>query len=60
MTESSTPTPKKNPHAQALSKLGAVKGGIARFANMTKEQRSEYARKMLKARWGEKKDDKTN
>lgn len=58
MTEPITPEePKKNPHAQALSKLGAVKGGKARFANMTKEQRSEYARMMLKARWGEKKDE---
>jgi len=36
----------------ALGKLGGVKGGKARAANMTKKQRSEAAQKAAKARWG--------
>ncbi len=35
----------KNKHAQALSKLGARKGGLARAVSMTPEERSEQARK---------------
>jgi hypothetical protein len=41
----------KNPHAQALSKLGAAKGGIARAASLTPKQRSKIAKKAAKARW---------
>ena len=41
----------KNPAAVALGKLGGVKGGKARAANMTKKQRSEAAKKAAKARW---------
>jgi hypothetical protein len=44
------PTP-KNQHAVALSKLGAKKGGEARAASMTREQRIELARKAAMARW---------
>lgn len=44
--------PKKNRHAQALAKLGASKGGKARAANMTPEERSSQARKAAQARWG--------
>lgn len=40
----------KNPHAVALSKLGASKGGKARAASLTKERRSEIARNAVKAR----------
>lgn len=46
------PARKKNPHAVAMSKLGASKGGIARAASMTPKQRSKIAKKAAKARWG--------
>jgi hypothetical protein len=42
---------KKNPHAVALSKLGAKKGGQARAAKLTDERRAEIARKAAEARW---------
>jgi hypothetical protein len=41
----------KNPHAVALGRLGGLKGGKARASKLTKEQRSEIARKAAKARW---------
>ena len=41
----------KNPAAVALGRLGGKKGGKARAAKLTKEQRSEIARKAAKARW---------
>ncbi|HEV3258564.1 MAG TPA: hypothetical protein VG013_16930 [Gemmataceae bacterium] len=44
----------KNPTAVALGKLGGKKGGPARAAKLTKEQRSEIARKAARARWGKK------
>jgi hypothetical protein len=43
--------PEKNPHAQALSALGASKGGHARAKNLTAKKRSQIARKAAKARW---------
>jgi hypothetical protein len=43
--------PKKNPHAQALSALGASKGGRARAANLTAKRRKTIAKKAAKARW---------
>jgi hypothetical protein len=49
---------KKNPHAKALSELGAKKGGDARAAALTAEQRREIARKASLARWAKKKDNK--
>ncbi len=42
---------KKNPHAVALSKLGAAKGGKARAAKLTPEERREIARKAAQVRW---------
>lgn len=42
---------RKNPAAVALSRLGAKKGGEARAAKLTPEQRSESARKAVRARW---------
>lgn len=47
----------KNPAAVALGRLGGKKGGPARAAKLTPEQRSEIAKKAAKARW-EKKDEK--
>ena len=41
----------KNPAAVALGKLGGAKGGKARAAKLTAEQRSEIARKAATARW---------
>ncbi len=41
----------KNPHAVALGRLGGKKGGKARAKKLTKEQRSEIAKKAAKARW---------
>jgi len=52
------PTPKdtrkkstKNPAAVALGKLGGKKGGKARAAQMTPEERKELATKAARARW---------
>jgi len=48
------PTPEeegKDPAAVALGRKGGKKGGKARAAKMTPEERSEAARKAAKARW---------
>jgi hypothetical protein len=42
---------KKNPGAVALGRRGGKKGGPARAAKLTPEQRSESARKAVRARW---------
>lgn len=42
----------KNPAAVELGKLGGAKGGKARAAKLTPEERSEAARKAAAARWG--------
>ena len=44
----------KDPAAVALVRKGGLKGGKARAANMTPEERSEAARKAAKARWDKK------
>lgn len=44
-------TKPKNPHAVALARLGARKGGLARAASLTAEERREIARKAAQARW---------
>jgi hypothetical protein len=41
----------KDPAAVALGRKGGLKGGKARAASMTPEQRSEAARKAAAARW---------
>jgi hypothetical protein len=41
----------KNPAAVALGRLGGAKGGKARAAKLTAEQRSEIAKKAAAARW---------
>ena len=41
----------KNPSAVALGRLGGLKGGKARAESLTKEQRSEAAKKAANARW---------
>jgi hypothetical protein len=42
----------KDPAAVELGRKGGMKGGKARAAKMTPEQRSEAARKAAEARWG--------
>jgi hypothetical protein len=45
------PAEGKNVHAQALSALGASKGGKARAAKLTAKKRAAIARKAAKTRW---------
>jgi hypothetical protein len=42
---------KKNPAAVALGRKGGKKGGPARAAKLTPEQRTASARKAVQARW---------
>ncbi len=49
-------TSRKNPAAIALGRLGAGKGGRARAAKLTPEQRRESARKAVQARWAKVKE----
>lgn len=41
----------KNPAAVALGRLGGKKGSKTRAAKLTKERRSEIARKAARSRW---------
>ena len=41
-----------NPHAAALGRLGGLKGGPARAAVLTSDQRREIARRAARKRWG--------
>jgi hypothetical protein len=50
----SDPDAGKNPAAVALGRLGGTKGGKARAAKLTPEQRRESARKAALARWKKK------
>lgn len=45
---------RKNPHAVALGRLGARKGGLARRDILPPERRLEIARKAAEARWAKK------
>jgi hypothetical protein len=44
----------KDPAAVALGRRGGLRGGKARAAKMTAEQRSESARRAAQARWGDR------
>lgn len=44
----------KDPAAVALGRKGGLKGGKARAAKMTMEERSEAARQAARARWSRK------
>lgn len=46
--------PEKNPAAVALGRLGGLKGGKARAAKLTADQRREIAKKAAAARWSGK------
>ena len=50
-TEEEPPPPKKNPAAVALGRLGGKKGGPARAAKLTPEERQSIAKKAAQARW---------
>ena len=41
-----------NPHAAALGRLGGLKGGPARAAALTPDQRCDIARRAARKRWG--------
>jgi hypothetical protein len=45
------PKPEKNPAAVALGRLGGKKGGPARAAKLTAEQRKRIAVNAAKSRW---------
>jgi hypothetical protein len=47
----STMAKKKNPHAVALGRKGGLKGGPARAAKLTPEERRASAKKAAQARW---------
>ena len=44
-----------NPHAAALGRLGGLKGGPARAAALTPDQRRDIARRAARKRWGQDK-----
>ena len=52
MPKEELPDPSKNPAAVTLGRLGGLKGGKARAAALTPEQRKEIAKKAAKKRWG--------
>jgi hypothetical protein len=47
-------TKEKNPAAVALGRLGGLKGGKARAAKLTPEQRKEIAKLAASVRWRKK------
>ena len=49
--------PIKNQAAVELGRLGGMKGGAARAAKLTPEQRSEIAKKAAQGRWKSKQDE---
>lgn len=57
LTESQTYQDARDPNqlARELGKLGASKGGRARASVLTKEERSDIARKAVNARWAKEK-----
>lgn len=59
-TEGETPEPEsdKNPAAVALGRQGGKKGGPARAAKLSAEERSEAARRAAVARWGKGQPDR--
>ncbi len=50
----------KNKAAQELGRLGGLKGGKARAAKMTQEERFESARKASKARWAKRRQEEAS
>jgi hypothetical protein len=52
--DAKTPDDGKDPAAVALGRKGGLRGGKARAAKMTPEERSEAARKAATARWNKR------
>lgn len=52
--ETPDPDEGKDPAAVALGRRGGLKGGKARAAKLTAEQRSEIAKKAAESRWGKR------
>ncbi len=50
----------KNPAAVELGRRGGLKGGKARAAKLTPEERSESTRKAAKARWANKRQQESS
>ena len=50
-----TPVKVKNPAAVALGKLGGSKGGKARAARLTAEEKKTIAQQAARARWAKEK-----
>jgi hypothetical protein len=48
---SDEPRPEKDPAAVSLGRRGGLKGGKARAAKLTAEERSSIARKAAESRW---------
>jgi hypothetical protein len=48
------PPRKKNPANVKAGRLGGLKGGKARKANLSSKRRKEIAKKAIEARWGKK------
>ncbi len=51
LTEGAKERAEKDPAAVAMGRRGGKKGGPARAAKLTPQQRSESARKAARARW---------
>ncbi|RSL19225.1 hypothetical protein EDE15_4881 [Edaphobacter aggregans] len=49
------PKPEKNPAAVALGRLGGLRGGNARAAKLSPEERKEIAQRAAKQRWANRK-----
>lgn len=54
VTVSSEQPKRKNPSAVKLGRLGGKKGGKARAAKLSAEERVEIARKAARTRWSER------
>ena len=54
--EPEQPEDTRNPAAVALGKLGGLKGGKARAASLTPEQRRDIAKNAAAKRWGKAQD----
>ena len=51
------PKPEKNPAAVALGRLGGLKGGTARSAALSSDQRKAIARHAAATRWNTSKEE---
>jgi hypothetical protein len=60
MSSLETTHKEKDPAAVALGRKGGLKGGHARAAKMTPEERRESARKAVLARWEKVRRDKAS